>query len=315
MRILVYGAGNIGSLYAALLTESGQDTSILARGRRLTEIREHGIRLEDVATKKRTTVHVKAVSRLDATDEYDVVLVVLPRNRVAEVLPALAENRGTPSVVFFGNNAAGSSEMTEALGRDRVLLGFPGAGAINHDGTLRYLILSPREQPTTLGELDGTRSLRVQALADALEGAGFPASISPNMDAWLKTHAAEICPTANALYMAGGDVHGLARSREAMALMLRAVKEGHRVLSALGIPVTPRIHSVFKWLPETVLLFLARRALVDEAAEIKIGHAMDARDEMRTLAAEFRELVRESSVPTPSIDVLTRELQRAQEAA
>ena len=35
MRILVYGAGNIGSLYAGLLAESGQQVVVLARGRRL----------------------------------------------------------------------------------------------------------------------------------------------------------------------------------------------------------------------------------------------------------------------------------------
>ena len=40
-----YGAGNIGSLYAGLLKESGQDVSILARGKRLADIRDHGIRL------------------------------------------------------------------------------------------------------------------------------------------------------------------------------------------------------------------------------------------------------------------------------
>ncbi len=38
MKILVYGAGNIGSLYAALLKESGQDVSILARGKRLADL-------------------------------------------------------------------------------------------------------------------------------------------------------------------------------------------------------------------------------------------------------------------------------------
>jgi 2-dehydropantoate 2-reductase len=48
MRILVYGAGNMGCLYAALLQESGQDVSVLARGTRLADIRDHGIRLQDV---------------------------------------------------------------------------------------------------------------------------------------------------------------------------------------------------------------------------------------------------------------------------
>ena len=46
MKILVYGAGNIGSLYAVLLAESGQDVSILARGERLAGLLERGIELE-----------------------------------------------------------------------------------------------------------------------------------------------------------------------------------------------------------------------------------------------------------------------------
>ena len=69
---------------------------------------------------------------------------------------------------------------------------------MTHDHSIRYLILSAREQPTTIGELGGTRSPRIRAIADALKTAGFPVSICSNMDAWLKTHAAEISPTANA---------------------------------------------------------------------------------------------------------------------
>lgn len=64
MKILVYGAGNLGSLYAALLHESGQDVSVLARGKRLDEVRELGIRLEDFGSGNQTTTHVKTVERL-----------------------------------------------------------------------------------------------------------------------------------------------------------------------------------------------------------------------------------------------------------
>jgi len=49
MRILVYGAGNIGSPYAGLLSHAGHEVSILARGERLATIREVGIELEDCA--------------------------------------------------------------------------------------------------------------------------------------------------------------------------------------------------------------------------------------------------------------------------
>ena len=43
MRILIYGAGVIGSLYAALFAEAGYDTSIYARGKKLEALRNNGL--------------------------------------------------------------------------------------------------------------------------------------------------------------------------------------------------------------------------------------------------------------------------------
>ncbi len=43
MRILIYGAGMIGSLYAALFAEAGYDTSVYARGKRLEFLKKNGL--------------------------------------------------------------------------------------------------------------------------------------------------------------------------------------------------------------------------------------------------------------------------------
>ena len=43
MRILIFGAGVIGSLYAALLAEAGYDVSVYARGRRLESLTQDGL--------------------------------------------------------------------------------------------------------------------------------------------------------------------------------------------------------------------------------------------------------------------------------
>ena len=43
MRILIYGAGVIGSLYATLFAEAGYDTSIYARGKRLEFLKKNGL--------------------------------------------------------------------------------------------------------------------------------------------------------------------------------------------------------------------------------------------------------------------------------
>ena len=43
MRILIYGSGVIGSLYAVLLKETGYDTTIYARGHRLEVLQNQGL--------------------------------------------------------------------------------------------------------------------------------------------------------------------------------------------------------------------------------------------------------------------------------
>jgi 2-dehydropantoate 2-reductase len=125
------------------------------------------------------------------------------------------------------------------------------------------------------------------------------------MDAWLKTHVAEVSPAANAIYMAGGDNYRLSRTRDGLVLMVRAIREGYKVLRALGVPITPANHKVFNWIPEPILVALLRRLLKTKTAEIEIaGHANAARDEFKQLADDFRALARTTSVPTPAMDRL-----------
>ena len=309
MRILVYGAGNMGCLYAAKLAQSGQEVAILARGDRCDALRKHGITLEDGVTGERTTAAVSVVERLDPQDAYDLVLVVLPKPALAEVLPILAACEGVSSVMFFGNNAAGPQALTAALGTERVLLGFPGAAAIPcDDGAIRFVVTSRQEQPTTIGELDGARSERILAIAGVFEAAGFPASICANMDAWLKTHVAKILPTGGALFYAGGEAEQLAANKDALGLMVRAMREGLRILRANGIPITPSSHRVLLWLPEALIVFLMQRLFGGKTMAIKIGHAPHARRELALLAREFLALNAQTQLPTPALDRLLEQL-------
>ena len=51
-KILVYGAGPLGGLFAARLQQGGNDVSILARGQRLVQVREHGILSEQLRRRR-----------------------------------------------------------------------------------------------------------------------------------------------------------------------------------------------------------------------------------------------------------------------
>lgn len=47
MKICVFGAGVIGSLYAGKLASAGHEVTVVARGNRLVNIENNGILLED----------------------------------------------------------------------------------------------------------------------------------------------------------------------------------------------------------------------------------------------------------------------------
>ncbi|HPH94554.1 MAG TPA: 2-dehydropantoate 2-reductase N-terminal domain-containing protein [Anaerolineaceae bacterium] len=304
MKICVYGAGVLGSLYAAKLQQAGHDVSIVARGKRYEALCRDGIVLINEATGERSETAVTVLDALPPEAVFDVILVLVRKNQVHAVLPVLAANRGTPSIVFMINNAAGPAEYIQAVGYSRVVLGFPGAGGAREGDVIHYQ-LAGEAQPTTLGEVHGRITPRLEAIGLALAGAGLPVAYQTQMDAWLKTHVALVSPVANALYLAGGDNTRLANTRDGLLLMVRAIREGFQVLDRLSIPVTPLRYRVLLALPEPLLVFVLHHALKRESARLMLArHANAARDEMRQIADEFRILARRSGLQTPALDAL-----------
>ncbi len=308
MKILVYGSGPLGSLFAAKLGQSGNDVSILARGQRLADLREYGIVLEDWRTKERSITRVNVVERLAPEDAYDLVLVIMRKNNALDILPVLAANRHTPNVAFMMNNAAGPACWIEALGKERVLIGFPSSAG-NRDGHVIHYVTGTEEKPMSilLGEVDGQITERTRQIARVFDQVPvWRAEIRTDMDTWHRYHVALLMPSlAPALYACGTDRHRMVRTRDAITLAVRAIHEGFRVLQGLGLPVTPSSLKKFTWLPEPIMVPLLQRLLVDKRMDIAmVGHANAARDEMKHLADEFLALARPTGIPTPAIDRL-----------
>jgi 2-dehydropantoate 2-reductase len=309
MKILVCGSGPLGSLFAARLHEGGHDVSLLARGQRLDDLRKWGIVIHDVRSDEWTTVRgAHVVEQLGPDDAYDLALVVMRKNQALEFLPVLAANRRIPNVLFLMNNAAGPAALTQALGPERVLIGFPSSAGYRDEYAMHVLTGRPGAEVTVpIGEVDGHISARTEEVAAALgQMPGLKAEIRTDMDAWLKYHTALLMPSlAAAFYMCGMDRIRMVETRDALVLAVRAMREGFRVLQALGYPVTPRGLRLIAWLPEPLLVAILQRRLRDPLMEVALAkHARAARDEIRTLADEFLVLAHQTGVLTPAIDRL-----------
>jgi 2-dehydropantoate 2-reductase len=309
MKILVYGAGPLGSLYAARLYEAGHDVSLLARGQRLADLKESGLVLVDTQTGRKTVTHPCLVERLTPKDAYDLVLVIMRKNRAIEILPILAANQHTPNVLFLMNNAAGPGELVDALGQERVMMGFPMAAGYRQEYVVHFMVGARpgKNAMIPIGEVDGRITSRLQEVGHTLASMeGFEVDLRSDMDAWLKTHVAMLMPSlAPAMRAAGRDNVRMAHTRDAIVLAIRAIREGYRILRVLGYPIVPRSARIFERLPEPILVWGFQKRLVDPRIRIAmLEHSNAAQDEIKYLADEFIALKRQTSIPTPAIDHL-----------
>ena len=251
MRILVFGAGAIGSVFAGLLAESGQNVTLLARGERLRQLERDGLRLIEVGGEIATPA-VDVVAEVPAEAEFDYVLVCVRADQVAGALPVAAA-ANSPTIVPMVNHAGGYAEWAEIAGADRLLIGFPGTGAATEPDGVHYGIPSRLLEYTTLGELDGSSSQRLETLAGCLGAAGFNVETSKRIDAWQRYHAAYMGALLLGLRKCDGDVSRFLSSSAAKREVFTAAKEAFAMLRELGFPLTPSNLIPLRVLPARVL--------------------------------------------------------------
>jgi 2-dehydropantoate 2-reductase len=298
-RLLVIGAGVNGSACAAGLFNAGLDVTVLSRGKRLEELQEAGIIIENPFNKKRTLTRVPVIDHLDPNDRYDYVLVVIRKNQVAELLPILARNI-SPNIVFMGNNLSGPDEFIRILGRERVMMGAVYAAG-KRDGPFIRAIVS-RSVAAPFGEVDGKITPRLKNVIEIFRRAGFKAEASRNIVDFQMTHGVGVALIARLTIKHGCDTYALARSRDDLRLYVKAQREAHQVLHALGRRIVPWTEVWIGKLPNFLQVAGLRALLSSKLGEVGLAwHCSQAPDEMEQLAKEFEVLIKESGLPVPAI--------------
>ncbi|MEU0280503.1 2-dehydropantoate 2-reductase N-terminal domain-containing protein [Streptomyces sp. NPDC006195] len=260
MKVLVYGAGVIGSQLSVRLHEAGHDVSLLARGQRLADLRRNGVLLAEEDSPAVRRVPVPVVEH--PADRYDLIAVLVRTHQVDAVLESLAGVEG--DVLFLHGWAAGARPLGTVIGHERVLLGFPAAGGTMDGDVVRYRATNflTRRVAMPIGEPDGRTTPRLERIVEAFRTAGINAKPEPRMDAWLKTHAAFAVPLGQAVYAAGGPV-SLADDPDAVRGMLHLMRQN---LAAMLTPPAPRGFAALRILPEGLLVALLRRFLKSPTA-------------------------------------------------
>ncbi len=233
MKIAVLGAGAMGSLFGGILAEAGHQVWLVDVWKEHVEsIREKGLRIKGPGA-DRVVRNLEAVSSAQEAGEAELVIVFVKSTVTEEAVSTAKCLFGPRTLVLTLQNGLGNVErIGKVIGFQNVLAGVTAQGAT---------VLSPGEiyhagqGLTTVGELQGEVTPRVEKVSAMLNEAGIQTQVSGNVMGliWGKLL---VNVGINALTALTGLKNGqLLDHPETVELMELAVLEGFEVCKAKGI--------------------------------------------------------------------------------
>jgi 2-dehydropantoate 2-reductase len=179
MKIAVVGAGGVGGYFGGRLAQAGIDTTFIARGATLQALRERGLRVD-------STHGDFALERVQATDDpssigvVDAILLAVKAWQIPEVARRLGPMLGPDTLIVPLENGIDAPEaLIPIVGREHVAGGLCAiVSFIVAPGHIRHAAGDPM---VMFGELDNTRSERVERLRAAFERTGIRAQVPPDI--------------------------------------------------------------------------------------------------------------------------------------
>lgn len=283
-RLLIFGAGVIGSVYALRFAQYGLDVTVLARGNRLNELRRNGLQYNDKGTIKQ--ISIKTIEKLEDEDIYDYIFVPVRYDQADSALTMIKNNRSKTIVTL--TNTMGYDGWLEIVG-DRLLPGFPGAGGDIKDDVLYAQFGSEKHQGTIFGEINGLVTERVKELAQLFETVDLHYEIQKDILAFHISHTAMAIVNKH-FYTNDGMVDvETAKSESILRKIAADIKQNIHLVERAGIPVIPPETKAMGELPDNDIISRYRQMLSNDfIIDVKLGnHAVNQKTEIMLLDAAF----------------------------
>lgn len=312
MKIAIIGAGAIGGFVGARLALAGEQVTFIVRGANLTAIRNRGIKLIEQDGAERVAQQVAATDNYADAGPQDLVILALKAHQLDAVADALPKLLGPDTCVVTMQNGIPYWYFHE---HGTQLRGY-SVGSVDPGGTLAARI-PPRRvigcvvypacelvapgvvkhiegERFPLGELDGSSSARVLAIAACFERAGLKSPVLENIRAeiWLKLWGnLTFNPISALAHSTLVDICQYPLARELAANMMR---EAQTVAGKLGIEFRVTLDK--------------RIAGAEKIGKHKTSMLQDIEagrgPEIDALVGSVVELGRMTGTPTPHIDTV-----------
>jgi len=184
MNIVIFGAGAIGSLFGALLSKKN-NVVLIGRSSHIKAIRKKGL---DVTGKTQLNVKIPSEDSINKVTFLPDILILTVKSYDTSLAISQAKSiiHEDTTVLSLQNGLGNINKIEKVVDRRQIIAGvttngafFPKSGVVKHTG----------KGQTTLGELDGQKTKRIDSIVDAFNETGIETTASGNIlrEIWIKT--------------------------------------------------------------------------------------------------------------------------------
>ena len=239
MRIAILGTGGVGGYYGGLLAHADHDVALIARGKHLEAIQEHGLRIESVHGdfEARPAVATDDPSQVGPVD---LVLVTVKSYDLEAAAEAARPLIGPETAVLPLLNGLDAAErLADAFGTEHILVGLThisssiiAPGIIHQISTVRRI---------TFGERDGSITPRAERIRDALETSGAEVVLTSEAESALWEKFLFIASISGVCCLARQPIGPVLDTSESRELYVDALREVATVGRARDVALPPDI--------------------------------------------------------------------------
>jgi 2-dehydropantoate 2-reductase len=233
MDFVIVGAGALGSILGAQLLEAGHSVVMLARGGRAEALRRDGIRLHGLVERQTACPVETDPGAIKTADVVILAVKTLTHEAAAQSLAHLQVDM----VLSVANGVLKNQQLIGAFGEAHVLGCMADvSGELQADGR----VLFTRNMSLQIGELHKPSSDRCEALVSALNASGMNAAVAADIRSVEWSKFVGWCPFMGLSVLSRAVSAEFLSDPDHAAVMVAAVREMHRLATALGIEIEDR---------------------------------------------------------------------------
>lgn len=314
MRVLVVGAGIVGTIYGWVLAESGNDVVHLVRSGRAAALRE-GLLLDIFDRRKgsernfRGLYKLRVIETLSATDPFKLIVVPTKHYELTQTLEEIVSQAGAADFLLLTQNWRGTKEIDSILPRPRYAYGDAKAGGAFSEGTLVAALSA-----IDIGPPEGDPSTPAKTSADLFASANIKSRLHADMLHYLWIQYA-ITGGLWAALVHAGSFEAILNDRKAGSAAFAAVRECLEVVKRRGVAVSqyPEANpfltnsalrrGIYSWLTRWMFRH-------DEYTKRCSAHAFGDAVEVRTFYDDLIATGRNLGVSMPTMETYAEDIKR-----